>query len=459
MDRGSILSGGAFRVTVYATAVLALVFLLTAMLGYRYLQQEQYEQSQDRIQPIITMFQNLYEQGGDQAVAEHISRIKEAGGHANNLLTVFNEEGRKVAGAFNVKIIPQDWHVRTIITHQEMDLTGEYYLTSVKIGAHTFVIGEDLAPLERIETIFIRTLAMIGAFLGLVFIALGYGTSSAIERKLEQMGDTLERVSDGDTNARLSLSNANDQIDRLSRKMNGHLDRLSALMTATKSNAAAIAHDLKRPLARASLGIERAAAEAEAGKDNSETLHAVRTELSNLTGIFDTILRIARIENNQGDGKMTQVDLLGMVQDLGETFQVAAEESGQSLTIDTDGIIQAQTRGYVGMLTQMLANLLQNAISHGGSGNQITLSLRDRPDGIVLAVSDRGPGIAPEEREKVLTAFYRADAARTTEGNGLGLALVKSVVDRHGALLRLSDNEPGLRVTETFARGTTSLRS
>jgi len=331
----------------------------------------------------------------------------------------------------------------------QCDPSGEFYMFSTQVGDHTMVVAVRLAEVHRTEVVFIRSLFAITALLAILFIGLGYATSRLVEAKLEGMSHTLEQVGGGDTDARLSVSQANDQIDRVSRRMNDHLDQLSDLMISTKSTAAAIAHDLKRPLARALLGVDRAMAQVDAEADPRDALEDTRHELSTLTGIFETILRIARIDAGHAEGLQGSVDLADLARELGETFAVVAEESGQSLTlIVPEG--RVAVRGDAGMLSQMLVNLLQNAVNYGPPGNQITLSLIPGAGQVSLVIADTGPGIAEADRDRVLTPFFRADAARTTEGNGLGLALVKSVADRHRASLTLSDNAPGLVVTVSF---------
>lgn len=259
----------------------------------------------------------------------------------------------------------------------------------------------------------------------------------------------LMDVSSEMIHALLPVSSANDQIDRVAATMNRHLERLSDLMLSTKSSAAAIAHDLKRPLARAVLGVERALDHQAEGKNTQVDLEESRDELMKLNRIFETILRIARIDAGQGVTQAQTVDLSELVRDLGETYQVVAEESGQSMRVEAAAGIEIP--GDAGMVSQMLANLLQNAITHGGAGNRISLSLTEQEGKAVLEVADTGPGINVADRARVLEPFFRSDAARTTEGSGLGLALVKSIADRHGAELSLGDNEPGLLVRLEFA--------
>lgn len=449
MDRVNIFSGGAFRVTLYATSILVFVTVAMAAVGYRSIQAELYQQIREQIGAIVTALQTIQQTKGDAALLEE-ARIAATGlDRIGRSLDLFDAEGQKVVGTLLVVPDFDGWTTRDLQMDASPAATQDLYLVSARLGVHTLVVGAPLGELHRIEVAFIRILFAITAFLSILFIGLGYATSRLAQRKLDQMSDTLERVSDGQTDARLIVSSANDQIDRVSRKMNNHLDTLSALITATRFNSAAIAHDLNRPLAHALLGVDRALELVEAGADPQVALEDTRHELANLNGIFDTILRIARIDTGHAEGFSTNVDLVDLTRDLGETFQVVAEESGQFLTICVpDGSFKV--RGDSGMLTQMLVNLLQNAITHGSDGNHITLSLKNDDGNVRLIVADTGPGIPEADRDRVLTAFVRLDAARTAKGNGLGLALVKSIVVRHGASLALSDNDPGLRVTVTF---------
>ena len=102
------------------------------------------------------------------------------------------------------------------------------------------------------------------------------------------------------------------------------------------------------------------------------------------------------------------------------------------------------------MIRQMVANLIQNAISHSGPGNRTEIAARGHDGACVLEIADRGPGIPEAERARVFDLFYRGNESRTGNGNGLGLALVRAIAERHAIAITLSDNAPGLRVTLGF---------
>ena len=186
------------------------------------------------------------------------------------------------------------------------------------------------------------------------------------------------------------------------------------------------------------------------GEDPTEALTDTQDELERMRVIFDSYLQLSRIEA-AGDGQLTaRVDLEALTAELVETFTLIAEDEGQSLSFDVgDG----QDYGILGdgqMLQQMVVNLLQNAVTHGPEGNAITVAL-SRSDGHVrLRVADRGAGIPPEARERVFEPFHRLDPSRSKPGSGLGLALVRAIVEKHNGTVALKDNHPGLIVDVTL---------
>jgi signal transduction histidine kinase len=170
---------------------------------------------------------------------------------------------------------------------------------------------------------------------------------------------------------------------------------------------------------------------------------AALEEVSRLSGIFDTIMRVARIEAGQGRDGFDSVALGDVANDLAETFGPVVEDEKKTLTLDIS--TPATVQGDRAMLVQAIANLIQNALVHGG--DQITLFAR----GGTIGVADNGAGVDPAEFENIIKPMVRLDGARSTQGSGLGLALVRAVADRHGAKLDLGVSDShGLRVTINF---------
>jgi len=270
----------------------------------------------------------------------------------------------------------------------------------------------------------------------LVVILIGFVAGFFAQRRLVRINRTLDRLAAGDLQVRTGLAAGSDDLGELARQVDKSATELERLVAQTRHLSASIAHDLRTPLARLRAQLEKLPEGQERG--------AALEEAGRLAETFDTIMRIARIEAGQGNDGFEAVDLGGLLVELQETFGAVIEDSGKRLATATSDAasVHADRR----MLIQAMANLIQNALVHGGS--DITLFA----DGRQIGVMDNGPGVAPDKHDEILKPMVRLDAARATEGSGLGLALVRAVADRHGAQLHLSQNNPsGLRVTLKFA--------
>jgi signal transduction histidine kinase len=154
-------------------------------------------------------------------------------------------------------------------------------------------------------------------------------------------------------------------------------------------------------------------------------------------------MRVAKIEARQGRDGFELINLGALAEEMAETFGPVVEDAGKSLVLDIDA--PASVEADRAMLVQALANLIQNALVHGGE--QVTLIAKGRD----LGVADNGPGVDPSRFTEIVKPMVRLDAARRTQGSGLGLALVRAVADRHGARLELAENVPhGLRIILCF---------
>ena len=134
---------------------------------------------------------------------------------------------------------------------------------------------------------------------------------------------------------------------------------------------------------------------------------------------------------------------------IAEIYGGVAEEDGKSLSAKLDGS-RGTIHGDRELLTQMFANLVENALRHCPAGTAIELSIAERNDRVIAAVRDNGPGIPADEREKVFRRLYRLDKSRSTPGSGLGLSLARAIADLHGASIALEDCRPGLAVIISF---------
>jgi len=291
---------------------------------------------------------------------------------------------------------------------------------------------EDIEDAQELLAAILWTTAMIVIA---VTLAIGLWVGVLAQRRLVRINVTLGNLAAGDLLARTGHTQSRDDLDDMAQNLDQTASELERLVTQARTLSASIAHDLRTPLARLRAQLEMLPQGAERG--------AALEEANRLSEIFDTIMRVARIEAGQGREGFEPVSLADLIDDLAETFGPVIEDEGKTLVLDHIGAATVQADR--AMLVQAMANLIQNALVHGG--DQITLFATGRN----MGVADNGAGVDPAQFSEIIKPMVRLDEARSTQGSGLGLALVRAVADRHAAGLNLSVNDPhGLKVMLSF---------
>ncbi len=325
-------------------------------------------------------------------------------------------------------------------------------------GGGFLVVAQDAHELDELRELIIRSFAW-GAGATLLLALLGGGAMSAgVLRRVEAINRASERIISGDPARRLptrSRPGGGDEFDRLAANLNVMLDRIERLVEGLRQVSTDIAHDLRTPLGRLRRTLEaaREAVPGELGPEHGAIIDRAIAEADALQATFSALLRIAQIEAGAARRGFATVDLSAVLEAVLEVYGPAAEEKQQVLAGRIPpGIEVAGDRA---LLTQMVANLVENAIRHAPAGTRMALALEPSSApgscGPQVTVQDNGPGIPPHERANVFRRFYRLDTSRGSPGNGLGLALVAAVADLHGVGIRIEDNDPcGLSVTLAF---------
>ena len=296
--------------------------------------------------------------------------------------------------------------------------------------------------------------AVLTAFEWALAATLGLGTMGGILlsgnflRRIDEMSAAARGIADGNLKQRIPVSGRNDDIERLAGTFNHMFDRLEALMEANRHVSHDIAHDLRRPLTKIMRTLETARLSSSLD-DAKGGMDAAIAEIHVVLDTFNALLRIAQIETGSRRAGFRPLDFAAVAREVAEAFQPAADDDGKRLTIETSTPLQLA--GDQELLSQLVANLIDNALRYCPLGASIEVRSEKRAGFSTLIVSDSGPGVPADERKRIFERFYRIDPARTTSGNGLGLSLVSAIAQLHGMEIVVEDNNPGLRIVLRLA--------
>jgi signal transduction histidine kinase len=321
-------------------------------------------------------------------------------------------------------------------------------------GGYRLLVGRDISDAAAFRSEVRTTLLWAG------LIALGIGLiggtvmSRNLLRRVEQVNRTSERVMAGNLSDRVPLHGTKDEFDQLAANLNRMLDQIERLMTAMREVTDDVAHDLRTPLSRLRTRLERAlaipsGADPSGGASQAEAIRAAIDEADRLLATFNALLRIAELESGAHLDQAAPIDLSEVARSAAELYEPVADEKGFALSVVAEPSVRMS--GDWHLLSQALANLLDNTLKYAGGG-LIELRVFHENGQAILEVADHGPGIPEVDRQSVLDRFVRLEPSRTTPGNGLGLSLVRAIARRHDGSVTLEDNKPGLRVRLQFPR-------
>ena len=314
---------------------------------------------------------------------------------------------------------------------------------------HKLLVGDEEERIESLDGVVLRGFG--AALVGIVLLGVfgGYALSGDVHRRLAAISTTAEAIIDGDLARRVPVKGSDDDLDRLALTFNRMLDRISALMESLKQVSNDIAHDMRTPLTRLRQKLEAGLA---APQDRGLALESVLSDLDSILDTFAALLRIAQIESGARRAAFRPSDLAALARTVTEAFAPSAEDMHQSLTAVAEAPVWVD--GDPELLTQMLVNLVENALRHAGPGARIAIRVARQGRAAALSVTDDGPGVPEAERERLFDRFYRLERSRSTPGSGLGLALVSAVARLHGAEVSLHSANPGLEARVAFREAT-----
>lgn len=367
---------------------------------------------------------------------------------------IFAADGSRVTG--NVESVPAGLvpDVPTNAVVVRIDNRGRESL-NVRMAVHrlpdgeVLVFGRNIDELGQIADIVGRALAL-GLFPAFALaVVIGTILSRRAHQRLLEVNRRIQRIVAGDLRQRLPTLGRDDPFDQLAVSVNGMLQEMEALIHEIAGVGDDIAHDLRTPLTRVRVRLER-------GRDHAATLEDLRAVvdqaiagLDQSLAIITALLRIAEIEHARRLDGFNQIRLAPLVREVGDLYDPIAED--KHVTLRVDAAEEATVHGDRDLLFEAVANLVDNAVKFTPEGGHVNLALLREDGKAVIRVQDTGVGIEDAERQSVTKRFYRSDKSRRSDGLGLGLSLVAAIVKLHGFRFTIASG-PGCTAEIAFPR-------
>ncbi|MEM5470414.1 HAMP domain-containing sensor histidine kinase [Hoeflea sp. AS60] len=448
MRHVSLVRSSGFRLAMTFCALFLIASIIAGTTAYSVIREELVKRHQRVLGEQFDFLVSAYGGGDIENLRLTIEGHSRVSRNKDSVFLLQDFAGKKLAG--NITTVPGrtlEGQAAASALGIEADYT--YFVKQGEIGEYYLTIATSAEDISELEEIMLLGAAWAAVVLLAISLAGGMFLARSMDRRIARIQDGLERVSDGDFSTRIATSTRGDDIDTLTDMMNSAISRLGASVEGMRQISNDISHDLKSPLARLRITVEQAAENHARGISVAPELEEATAETDRIIATFDALLRIAQIETGARKARFASTNIIDVVTGITDFYQTSFEDAGMGLNVNLPAMIPPIV-GDKELLTQLIANLLENALRHCPSGARIVCAIALQDDAVVLMVSDNGSGIPLYERDKVLRRLYRLEKSRTTPGSGLGLSLVKAISDLHGASLSLEDNEPGLRVVVRF---------
>ena len=440
-----------FRLAMMMTVAILAVLLLAGGIGFGLMHAQLTNRQDARVTEMFRSLEQAMAAGDERDLIEIINSRIAASPEQSSIYLLKDQTGRVLAANIQGTDQPPGWS--TVPAGLE-GITGHYAyrVFSGTSGNYTLSVGLSNADLDDLGDILAGSLGWSALTVLIAAVGIGAVLATRMDKRLAQVDHIMNRVADGDLAARLDLSGRGDDLDQIAATINAALARLEGVVEAMRQVSADIAHDLRTPLNRLRIRIEKASTSVEAGQPMADDLAKALNEADQINETFSALLRIAQIESGSRKTGFRPLDLGKLLGDVVEIYRAVAEDAGQTLT--TGANLAGRINGDPELLTQMFVNLVENAIRHCPAGTLVTCAVTEAAGKVIISIADTGAGIPVVERENVQRRLYRLEKSRTTPGSGLGLSLVRAIADLHKASVTLRDTNSahgkGLTVEVSF---------
>jgi heavy metal sensor kinase len=447
-----------FRLVTWYAGLLTLVFVLLGVLTIiflrQYLEANLLDTQVRRARQIADTVVAAASRTGEAAVADEIEDLYSP--EANDrFIRVTAADGRVIYASrapkddsFDPAEVPAPSLKHSAdVLHRQLTARG-----TLLIAAHDYVAATGARYIVEVGISSARTDATVQQVLLILAIGLPIAVSVAVAggfmlvrralKPVDRLSHKAAEITQHNLSERLPVMRTGDELERLSLSLNLMISRLQDAINSSKQFVADASHELRTPLAVLRGEIENLAQDIELKPQTRETLGSALEEVDRLAEIVEGLLALSRLDTGETRSQWVKFDLAELVTTTADQMSLLAED--KNITVVCDSATRVMIEGDHARLKQVIVNLLDNAIKYTPNGGRIKLKIAQENGDAVLDVADDGMGIPAEALPHVFKRFFRVDGSRSRDqgGAGLGLSIVKSICDAHGARVEVSST-PG----------------
>jgi len=439
-----------FRISISFAALFALVSAVSLLTVYRVTLEEIKSQSDRALKTEVKELQAIYDEGDLEEVIEIINFRNRASSLIHHRYALTFNDGTFLVGDENVlKSLGQNYQ-NPMSSEDKEYITEDDAHIPVKILFHPLsqdfqiVISESQYAFYELREHTLSGVMIAIAMTIILAVVIGYYMGHLVMLRINRINTGIQdSIASGFKN-KLPLSKREDEFQALTVKLNAMLGQIERLISGMRQVTNNVAHDLRSPLTRMRSRLEVTLLNARDTEEYREAMEKTINDIGEVLKTFNAMLSIAQAQAGINRETPSTINISNLCEELAELYQAVAEEKQCELLWRTEE--KLQVIGNRQLLAQAISNLLENAIKFSPPNTAVTLSATSEGNSAIITVGDNGIGIPEKDYESVFEPFHRLDSARSTPGSGLGLSLVKAVMDLHKGSISLHNNHPGLRV-------------